>query len=448
MAKGPKMGPGHRQGPPGAKVKNPGKLLKRILGYVIKKYKIQSLLVLLCIFTTIFANVQGTLFTKDLIDKYILPLLKETNPDFTNLKNAILKVACFYGLGIIATFTQARLMVVITQGSLKYMREDLFTHMQNLPVKYFDVNQHGDIMSIYTNDIDTLRQMISQSIPQIISSFFTVGTVFFTMLSLSVPLTAITIFMIIVSLFATKYIAGNSGRYFLEQQKKLGELNGFIEEMMEGQKVVKVFSHEKESIADFEIINENLRYSANKAHTFANILMPINAQLSHINYAICAMVGGILALNGICGFTLGGLVSFLSFNRSFSQPISQVSQQLNSIIMALAGSERIFNLLDEKVEVDEGYVELVCVKEDNNGDVIETKHHTGMWAWKHYHKDSDTTDYVRLCGDVVLDDVDFGYTDEKMVLHNIDVYATPGQKIAFVGSTGAGKTTITNLINR
>lgn len=444
---GPKMGKG-RMTPPGGKIENPGKLIKRILSYVFRRYKIYAIIVFICILVSIFSNVQGTLFTKDLFDKYIGPLLLDKNPDFTNLKMAIIRVACFYGLGILASFIQARLMVIVTQGTLRDMREDLFVHMQKLPVKYFDANQHGDIMSIYTNDIDTLRQMISQSLPQIINTVFTVSSVFISMLTLSIPLTIISVLMIVVSMIATKYIAGNSGRYFMEQQKKIGEINGYIEEMMEGQKVVKVFSHEEKSIEDFDKINEDLRYGANKAHTFANILMPINAQLSHINYAICAMVGGILVLKGYNGFTVGSLVSFLSFNRSFSQPISQISQQFNMIIMALAGADRMFKLLDEKKEVDDGYVELVYCTEDNDGNIIESTKRTGMWAWKHYHKDTDTTDYIKLEGDIVLDDVDFGYTDEKLVLKNVDVYAKPGQKIAFVGTTGAGKTTITNLINR
>ncbi|MBE5935963.1 MAG: ABC transporter ATP-binding protein [Lachnospiraceae bacterium] len=430
------------------KVENPGKLLARIISYVFRKYKIQTIFIVVSIFISIFANLQGTMFTKSLIDDYITPLVKSDNPDFTDLKNAIIRVAIFYAIGIIVTFIRERLSVIVTQGTLRDLREDLFTKMQNLPVKYFDTNAHGDIMSIYTNDIDTLRQMISQSIPQIINSVVTFISVFFCMIVLSVPLTVITLLMLVVSLFATKHIAGNSGRYFLEQQNSIGRLNGYIEEMMEGQKVVKVFCHEEESIKDFNEINDALCISANKAHTYANILMPINAQLSHINYAICAMIGGVLALNNITGLTIGGLVSFLSFNRSFSQPISQVSQQLNSIVMALAGAERVFMLLDEEIEIDDGYVELVRCTEDKDGNIVETKEYTGMWAWKHFHQAEGTTDYIRLKGEIVLDDVDFGYVDDKMVLHNIDVYANQGQKIAFVGTTGAGKTTITNLINR
>lgn len=448
FSSGPKMGHGPKMGPPGGKVENPGKIIGRILSYIFAKYKIQTIIVLFCIIAAIFANIQGTLFTKDLFDKYIGPMLRDDSPDFSKLKAGIMRVACFYGVGVLASFIQARLMVIITQGTLKNLREDLFVHMQSLPVKYFDTNQHGDIMSIYTNDIDTLRQMISQSMPQIINSVLTVSSVFISMLTLSIPLTLITVFMIFVSLRVTKYIAGNSGKYFMEQQKKIGEINGYIEEMMEGQKVVKVFSHEQKSIEDFDKINEEIRNSSNKAHKFANILMPINAQLSHMNYAICAMVGGLLVINNVGGFTVGSLVSFLSFNRSFSQPIAQVSQQLNSIIMAIAGADRMFKLLDEEVEVDDGYVQLVNCVIDKDGNIEEASKHTGMWAWKHYHKDTDTIDYIKLEGDIILDDVDFGYTDEKMVLTNVDVYAKPGQKIAFVGTTGAGKTTITNLINR
>lgn len=437
-----------RGGKPPVKVENPMKLMARIMGYVFIKYKVQSIGIIVAILIGVFANLRGTMFIKDLIDKYILPLTKSENPDFTNLKNAIIEVAIIYIIGIISTFIRERLSVKVTQGTLKDLREDLFTKMQKLPIRYFDTNQHGDIMSIYTNDIDTLRQMISQSIPQIIQSSVTFISAFACMVVLSIPLTLISVAMLGVTFIVTKFIAGNSGRFFMEQQLSIGKLNGYVEEMMEGQKVVKVFCHEEEAIKDFDKINDELCKSSNRAHTFANILMPINAQLSHINFSICAMIGGVLALTGVTGLSIGKMVAFLSLNRNFSQPISQVSQQLNSIAMALAGGDRIFNLLDEEAEVDDGYVELVRCKEGNDGEVIETKEYTGMWAWKHYHQADGTTDYIRLKGEIVLDDVDFGYIDEKMVLHNIDVYGKQGQKIAFVGTTGAGKTTITNLINR
>ena len=439
---------GARGGKPPVKVKDPMKLLKRVIGYVFKYYKVYSIIVVGCIFINIFTNIYGTMFTKSLIDNYITPMLKKNNPSFIPLKMALIKVAIVYCIGIIASFTQQRLMIVITQGTLKNLREELFTHMQNLPIKYFDTNAHGDIMSIYTNDIDTLRQMISQSIPQIITSVIQIVSVFLCMVVLSIPLTIITIVMLVVTLIVSKNITGKSGSYFAKQQKNIGRLNGYIEEMMEGQKVVKVFCHEEQSMKEFNRINDELCDSANKANTFANILMPINAQISHFNYALCAMVGGLLVATNFMKFSVGSLVSFLTFNRSFSQPISQVSMQINSIVMALAGAERIFNLLDEETEVDDGYVELVRYTLDENREIKETKEYTGKWAWKHYHKATDTTDYIKLKGDIVLDDVDFGYTDDKMVLHNVDVYAKEGQKVAFVGSTGAGKTTITNLINR
>ena len=327
------------------------------------------------------------------------------------------------------------------------MRNDLFSHMEKLPIKYFDTHAHGDIMSIYTNDIDTLRQMVSQSIPQIINSGFTIVSVFISMLILNIPLTAVTMVMVAIMIWGTKKAAGQSGKYFLEQQKNLGKVNGYIEEMMNGQKVVKVFCHEEESKTEFKKLNEDLFVSADRANTYANFLGPMNAQIGNISYVMCAIVGGALALNHVGGFTLGGLASFLTFNKSFSMPINQVSQQLNAIVMALAGAERIFTLLDEKVEVDEGYVTLVNAKEEN-GKLTESEKRTGRWAWKHTHQNDGSVDYVEVKGEVVFNGVDFGYNDEKIVLHDIKLYAKPGQKIAFVGSTGAGKTTITNLINR
>lgn len=440
-------GPMHRH-PRGMKptVKNPGQLLKRLLAYIFRKYKWHSLVVLICIITGVLANVQGTMFTKSLIDEYITPFLLTDNPDFSPLAKAIGRVACFYAIGVIAVYLQNRIMVIITQGTLRDLRNDLFEHMQKLPIKYFDTHSHGDIMSIYTNDIDTLRQMISQSIPQVINSGFTIVSVFISMCILNIPLTILTLVMVGVVLMATKYVTKQSGKYFMQQQFNIGKLNGYIEEMMNGQKDVKVFCHEEENIKQFDVLNNALYESADKAHAFANVLGPINTQLGNVSYVLCALVGGLLALNSVGGFTLGGLASFLTFNKSFNQPINQVSQQMNSIVMALAGADRIFRLLDEKPEVDEGHVTLVNVKEEN-GIFVESEARTGRWGWKYVHEDGSVT-YTEVRGDVVFHDVDFGYTDEKIVLHNVKMYADAGQKIAFVGSTGAGKTTITNLINR
>ncbi len=438
-----------RKRPMGAKpqVKNPGKILKRIFAYVFKNYKLHLIAVFVFIIISVLANVQGTLFIQTLIDDYITPLTKSENPDFTPLAMAIFKVAGFYLIGAACTYAYNRIMVYVTQGTMLRLRCEIFTHMENLPIKYFDTHPHGDIMSVYTNDTDTLRQMISQSMPQLFSSVITIASVFISMISISLPLTGLTLVMVAVMLFMSGKIAGKSGKYFAAQQDDLGKVNGYIEEMMNGQKVVKVFNHEKECINEFNELNDQLFDSAYNAHKFANILMPVNAQLGNISYVLCAIMGGVLAFNGMTGLTLGGLVSFLTFNKSFSHPINQVSQQLNSIVMALAGADRIFKLLDEEPEKDDGYVMLVNAKEEN-GKIIPSEARTGMWAWKHEHKEDGTVDYKKLEGDLVMDDVDFGYTDEKMVLHNIDLYAKPGQKIAFVGSTGAGKTTITNLINR
>lgn len=422
-------------------------VFKRLMGYILKIYKWHLLIVVICIFISVIANVRGMMFTKTLVDDYILPLIGNDNPDFSNLLMAIGKVAVFYGIGVVSTYAYTRIMVNVCQGTLKNIRIDMFVHMEKLPIKYFDTHAHGDIMSIYTNDIDTLRQMISQSMPQLLSSVITIVSVFTGMIVLSVPLTVLTVVMVAVMLSVTKKLAGLSGKYFMEQQRNLGTVNGYIEEMMNGQKVVKVFCHEEESIDKFNEINDKLFESADAANKFANILMPINAQLGNISYVLCTMVGGILALNGIGGFTLGGLASFLTLNKSFNMPINQVSQQFNSIVMAMAGAERIFELLDEKEETDEGYVSLVNITE-KNGQFIESDGYTGRWAWKHVHQADGSVDYIELKGDVVFNDVDFGYNDDKIVLHNIKLYAKPGQKIAFVGSTGAGKTTITNLINR
>lgn len=442
-----KGGPGRRPMGKRPKVDHPGKLLRRLLAYILKNYAPHCVLVLIGIFISVLANVQGTMFMQTLIDDYILPLLGSDNPDFSGLLHAIIRVGGFYAVGIVSTFVYNRILVNVSQGTLKRLRDDLFTHMESLPIRYFDTHSHGNIMSIYTNDIDTLRQMISQSIPQLFSSAIMIVSVFVSMIMLNIPLTLLTVFMIFLMLQVTKRISAKSSQYFIAQQKNIGSLNGYIEEMMEGQKVVKVFCHEEKSREEFRKRNDQLFESADNANKFANILMPVNGQIGNISYVLCAIVGGILALRGVGGFTLGRLASFLTFNKSINMPINQVSMQLNSAIMALAGADRVFRLLDEQPETDEGYVTLVNAKEEN-GVLKETKERTGVWAWKHYHKDTDTTDYKKLAGDVVFDDVDFGYTEDKIVLHNIDMYAQPGQKIAFVGSTGAGKTTITNLINR
>ena len=447
MARGPK-GPGPKGMKPGMKIENPGKLFVRLMKYIFKYYWLHCIIVVIGIVVSVFATNQGTMFTQTLIDKYILPLSQSSNPDFSKLFAKITEVGVFYAVGVVGVFLYNRLMIYVTQGTLKRLRIEMFNKMETLPIKYFDTHAHGDIMSLYTNDIDTLRQMISQSIPQAISSAITVVSVFIYMLILNVPLTVITIAMVGVTLAVTKKLGGLSGSYFMAQQRDIGKLNGYVEEMMEGQKVVKVFCHEEESKEGFDKLNDQLFDSANNANKFANILMPINAQLGNISYVLCAMVGGILALNGVGGFTIGALVSFLTFNKSFSMPVNQMSQQFNSIVMALAGADRIFKILDEKPEVDDGYVELVNAKEDANGDITETEEHTGMWAWKHFHKDDGTTTYAHMRGDIVFDHVDFGYNDDKMILHDIVLYAKPGQKIAFVGATGAEKTTITNLINR
>ena len=443
-------GPGHpMRGQRGAKPKidNPGKLLKRLMGIVMKNYTPHVIIVIIGIFVGVFANIQGTLFTQTLIDEYIMPLLGAEHPDFSGLAQAILRVACFYAVGVLSSYVYNRVMINVSQGTMRNIRTEMFNKMESLPIKYFDTHPHGDIMSRYTNDIDTLRQMISQSIPQCFSSVITIVSVLVSMIILSVPLTITTLIMVSLMLFVTKKATGLSGRYFVAQQTAIGAVNGFVEEMMEGQKVVKVFCHEEESMARFNELNEELFESAYNANQFGNMLGPINAQLGNLSYVVCAIVGGILALGNIGGLTLGGLASFLTFNKSFNMPINQVSQQFNSVVMALAGADRIFKMLDEQPETDDGYVSLVNA-EEINGEIRETQKHTGMWAWKHYHKANDTTTYQRLEGGVVFDDVDFGYTDEKIVLHNIKMFAEPGQKIAFVGSTGAGKTTITNLINR
>ena len=429
------------------RVENPGKTFKRLMKYILKDYGVAYAAVVVLIFISVLANVRGTLFTKTLIDDYITPLLAAEHPDFHPLAVAIGKVAGFYLVGILASYAYNRIMINVTQGTLRNLRDDIFSHMEKLPIKYFDTHAHGDIMSIYTNDTDTLRQMISQSMVQIFNSGITIVSVLVSMIMLNVPLTVLTLAMVALMMFTTKNLASRSGKYFVEQQKNLGRVNGFIEEMMNGQKVVKVFCHEEENIKEFRKINDELYESAHQANAFANCMGPVNAQMGNISYVLCAIVGGALALRGVGGFTLGGLASFLTFNKSFNMPINQVSQQLNAVVMALAGADRIFRLLDEEPEMDNGYVTLVNAKEVD-GKLTETEERTGRWAWKHTHQADGSVDYVQLKGDVVFDDVDFGYDDKKIVLHNVKLYATPGQKIAFVGSTGAGKTTITNLINR
>ena len=440
-------GPGRQPRGMKSQVKNPGELFLRLMKYVLKDYKFHCISVVVLIVVSVLCNVQGTMFMKNLIDEYITPFLLSDNPNFTPLAHAIAKVAAFYALGVLATFGYNRLMVNVTQGTLRNLRNDLFSHMEKLPIKYFDTHAHGDIMSVYTNDIDTLRQMISQSMPQLLNSGITIVSVFISMLILSIPLTIVTMVMVGIMVFCSKKSAGQSGAYFAKQQKDLGTVNGYIEEMMNGQKVVKVFCHEEENMQNFKKLNDELYVSADRANTFANFLGPINAQIGNISYVICAIVGGVLALGKVGGFTLGGLASFLTFNKSFSMPINQISMQMNAIVMAMAGADRIFRLMDEKEELDEGYVTLVNAKEED-GNLTECEERTERWAWKHTHQNDGSVDYVEVKGEVVFNGVDFGYNDEKIVLHDIKLYAKPGQKIAFVGSTGAGKTTITNLINR
>ena len=433
---------------PRIRVEDPGLLIRRLLGYIGRKYLIQCVVVVLCVFVSVFAMVQSTLFTKTLIDDYITPLLLSEAPDFAPLAAAIVQVGMFCACGILAALAQQLVLVYITQGTLRSLRNDLFAHMQKLPIRYFDTHSHGDVMSIYTNDIDTLRQMISQSLPQMLNSAISIVSVLVSMLVLNLPLTLVSLAMIAVMLICSKKLIGLSGTYFLKQQRDIGTVNGYIEEMMDGQKVVKVFCHEEQAKAEFKVRNDQLFDSAYNANRFANAFFPVVIQLGNLSYVVCAVVGGIMALSGFWGFTLGGLVSFLTFNKSLNSPIGQISQQLNSVVMALAGADRIFRLLDEEVEEDEGSVTLVnaCYRKD--GALDECSERTGLWAWKVIRPSDGAVEYIPLKGHVTFDHVDFGYTPEKTVLHDITMYAQPGQKIAFVGSTGAGKTTITNLINR
>lgn len=422
--------------------------MKKIFQLLFSEYKWHLLFVLLGILGSALATVKGTLFLQTLIDDYITPLISSDSPDFAPLIHALLTMAGIYGIGLICSFAYNRIMVNVGQGTMRKVRTQLFTHMESLPIKYFDTHAHGDIMSVYTNDTDTLRQFVGVSLPQLLNSFISIISVFVSMIILNIPLTVLTVAMVIIMLFSTRIIAGKSGKYFSKQQQHLGEVNGYIEEMMGGQKVIKVFCHEEESLKDFRKKNEQLRDSSDKANGYANILMPVIVQLGNVSYVLCAIAGATLALNGYAGLTIGTLISFLTLNKSFNQPFGQISQQLNSVIMAQAGIDRIFTILDEIPETDEGHVTLVDASIDKDGHITESDKHTGKWAWKDTNPSTGETTFEELRGDIVFKDVDFGYTDEKMVLHNINLFAHEGQKIAFVGSTGAGKTTITNLINR
>lgn len=429
-------------------LQNPFSLLKRLLGYMLRGYRFSFFVVIICIIGSSLATLRGTLFMRTLIDDYIIPLTQSDVPDFAPLAKALTSLVIIYVIGIVCAYAYNRIMVNITQGVMRKLRYDLFTHMETLPIKYFDTNAHGDIMSVYTNDVDTLRQLMSQSMPQLVNSAVTIVTTFVSMVVLDIPLTVVSVLLVVVMMLSLSAMSKRSAKYFVRQQKSLGVVNGYIEEMMAGQKVVKVFCHEEKSLEEFKKRNQELRESAYKASLIAGLMMPVNVSLGNVSYVLCAIVGGILALNGMWGLTLGTLVSFLTLNKNFTQPVTQISQQMNSVIMAMAGAGRVFAMLEEKPEEDAGYVELVNAKENPDGTLEETTERTGLWAWRHPHKADGTVTYTKLEGAVVLDGVDFGYDDEKMVLHDIRLFAEPGQKIAFVGSTGAGKTTITNLINR
>ena len=448
MARGPMRGPGPRGPKNGGKSADPKKSLGKVLRYVMEKYKAACVIVVIGIIISALGILTMTLFMQTLIDQYIMPLMGQADPDFTPLANRLIKLGVVLAAGIISTYAYNRIMVTVSQGTMKRLRVQLFSHMESLPIKYFDTHAHGDIMSVYTNDVDTLRQLISQSIPQTINSVISLVSTLISMIVLDIPLTLVSLLMVGVMMFVTSKMSNLSGKYFMQQQKDLGAVNGYIEEMMEGQKVVKVFCHEEKSMQGFEKLNRQLCDSARNANAVANIIMPINNNLGNISYVLCAIVGGVLALNGFSGLTIGTLVAFLSLNKGFTQPVTQVSQQLGSIIMASAGAERVFNLMEAEPEADDGYVELVRAKEDADGNITETKERTGLWAWKHPHQADGSVTYKKLEGKVTFDGVDFGYNDDKMVLHDIKMFAEPGQKLAFVGSTGAGKTTITNLINR
>ena len=424
------------------------KLISRVIRYMLHYYKIPFLLVIICILITAIATVVGATFPQTLVDDYITPMLANGSDDFSGLAADLVQLACIMAIGVITAFSYNRIMVNVSQGTMRHLRDDLFRKMEALPIKYFDNHAHGDIMSVYTNDVDTLRQLLSQSIPQIINSVITMAATLVTMIVLNPALTVISILTAVVMLFVTSNFSKLSGRYYIRQQMDLGTVDGFIEEMLDGQKVVKVFCHEQAAMADFHKVNEELRNSTNKANTYANLLMPVNANIGWISYALVAIIGAILGINGLAGVTIGTVVTFVGLNKSFTNPITQVSQQINFVVNAAAGAQRVFDLMDQTPEKDEGYVELVNAKEDENGNLTESETRTNLWAWKHPHKAEGTVTYTKLEGAVVFDDVDFGYTDDKIVLHNISLWAKPGQKIAFVGATGAGKTTITNLINR
>ena len=424
------------------------KLISRVIRYMLHYYKIPFLLVIVCILITAIATVVGATFPQTLVDDYITPMLANGSDDFSGLAADLVQLACIMAIGVITAFSYNRIMVNVSQGTMRHLRDDLFRKMEALPIKYFDNHAHGDIMSVYTNDVDTLRQLLSQSIPQIINSVITMAATLVTMIVLNPALTVISILTAVVMLLVTSNFSKLSGRYYIRQQMDLGIVDGFIEEMLDGQKVVKVFCHEQAAMADFHKVNEELRNSTNKANTYANLLMPVNANIGWISYALVAIIGAILGINGLAGVTIGTVVTFVGLNKSFTNPITQVSQQINFVVNAAAGAQRVFDLMDQTPEKDEGYVELVNAKEDENGNLTESETRTNLWVWKHPHKAEGTVTYTKLEGAVVFDDVDFGYTDDKIVLHNISLWAKPGQKIAFVGATGAGKTTITNLINR
>ncbi len=424
------------------------KAAKRLLKYVTDTYKIQFVIVFICILFSSIATISVSLSLKFLLDDYIIPLIGQKDPNFTELYRALAILGCIFLIGVISTFTYTRMMVYIGQGVLKKVRDDMFEHMQKLPIRYFDQNTNGSIMSLYTNDTDTLRQMINQAIPQALMAFFTIIVTFISMVMLSPILTILAVVIILVLLLVTKKIGGNSGKYFVRQQMSLADVTGFVEERMNGQRVIKVFNHERVSEEEFDKLNEALFESASKANTFANMMGPVVGNIGNMQFVLTAVLGGFLSVMGIGGITLGVMASYLQFTKSFTQPFMQVAQQFNSIVMALAGAERIFHLIDEEPEKDEGYVTLVNAKKDENGNIVECKERTGMWAWKHPHQEDGTVSYTELTGDVRFEDVTFGYNEDKVILHDISLFAKPGQKLAFVGSTGAGKTTITNLINR
>ena len=423
-------------------------LLKRVIGYMLHYYKYLFILVIACIIITAIATVVGSTFPQTLVDDYITPMLANGSRDFSGLAKDLVQLACVMALGVIAAFSYNRIMVNVSQGTMRRLRDDLFKKMEALPIKYFDTHAHGDIMSVYTNDIDTLRQLLSQSIPQVINSCITMLATLVTMLILNPVLTLISLLTAAVMLIVTANFSKLSGKYYIRQQRDLGAVDGFIEEMLDGQKVVKIFCHEQKAMEDFRKINEQLRDSTDKANGYANLLMPVNANIGWLSYALVAIIGAILGINGLAGVTIGTVITFVGLNKSFTNPITQVSQQINFVVNAAAGAQRVFDLMDQEPEKDEGYVELVNAKIDENGQITEASERTNIWAWKHPHKAEGTVTYTPLEGGVVFDDVDFGYDENKIVLHNISLFAKPGQKIAFVGATGAGKTTITNLVNR